>query len=74
MIYLIAITVIIGTLRFILPVSGGINKSDIYKDVAHLFVGGLFGAAFATSLPIYWQLGLGLMALEVVAFLIRKRK
>jgi len=38
-------------LRFIVPISGVINKADIFKDVAHCFVGGLFGAAIlATTL------------------------
>lgn len=40
---LIAATAIIVILRFVLPVHG-VNHDDIFKDVAHLFVGGLFGA------------------------------
>ena len=44
-------TIAFGILRFIVPVSGAINKAAIFKDLAHIFVGGLFGAAIlATAL------------------------
>lgn len=41
-----AIAVAFGVLRFIVPVSGTINTNDIYKDLAHCFVSGVFVAAF----------------------------
>jgi hypothetical protein len=30
-------------------VSGEINQADVFKDLAHCFVGGLFGAAFYST-------------------------
>ena len=41
---LIALASIFGVLHFVLSDTGGINAVDIYKDLAHVFVGGLFGA------------------------------
>ena len=54
-------TIAFGILRFIVPVTGAINKADIFKDIAHCFVGGLIGAAIlATALRKFinenWQL------------------
>ncbi len=40
-----------GLARFLVPVEGKIDHADVFKDFAHLFVGGLFGAAIlATAL------------------------
>ena len=48
MIYLVAVvTVIFAVLRMVLPSSGHVNHDDIFKDLAHLYVGGMFGAAIA---------------------------
>ncbi len=35
--------------RFVVPVEGRIDHADIFKDLAHVFVGGLFGAAIITT-------------------------
>lgn len=69
------VSVAVGGLRFVLPVSGGVNKADIYKDMAHLWVGGLIGAAigFGSWWPFGWM-AVGLTVLEVAAFVIRRRK
>lgn len=45
--YVLCTTIAFGIARFIVPVTGAINKADIFKDMAHIFVGGLFGAAIA---------------------------
>jgi hypothetical protein len=71
---LVFLSLVIGGLRFILPVSGQVVKADIYKDCAHLFVGGLFGAALATGDMEYWIMAVGLTLLEVVAFVVRRKK
>lgn len=68
----ILITIIFGILRFILPVSGEINKKDIFKDMAHIWVGILFGLAYGGQTS--WWVPIGLTALEVVAFIVRKKK
>lgn len=67
------VTLVFGLLRFTLPVEGKINKKDIFKNLAHLWVGGLFGAAIALQTTWeLWVLAIGLTVLEVVAFLVRK--
>jgi len=43
---LLIVAIAFGVARFIIPVEGAINKADIYKDLAHLFVGGCFVFAF----------------------------
>ena len=67
-----------GVARFLVPVTGELNQADVFKDVAHVFVGILFGYAGAAStvfnnkIRIYaWGLALGLTTLEVVAFFLR---
>ena len=73
MIYvLLLITIGFGIARFIVPVEGKINKRDIFKDMAHLFVGFVFGYAANGSDWEPWALAVGLTVLEVVAFLVRK--
>jgi len=56
-----------GFLRFILPSTGQIHNDDIFKDMAHVFVGGLLGVGFTNK--YYRFLGISLTLLEVVAFL-----
>ena len=45
MIYILVITAIVGVGRFFVPVSG-LDSADIYKDIAHIWVGILVGAAW----------------------------
>lgn len=73
-IVLVVVTLVFGVLRFVLPVSGTVNKADIYKDLAHLYVGGLFGAWLAAGDTAYLLLALGLTVLEVVAFIVRRKR
>ncbi len=50
MIYVLwAISLGFGIARFIVPFEGAINPADVYKDMAHLFVGFLFGYAVART-------------------------
>ncbi len=55
-----------AVLRFTLP-SHGLNSQDIFKDLAHLFVGGMFGAFIASGKREYLLIGAALTAVEVVA-------
>ncbi len=52
--YVLFTTIAFGVARFIVPVTGAINKADIFKDMAHIFVGGLFGAAILASVVGHW--------------------
>lgn len=38
-----------GIARFIVPVEGKISHEDIFKDLAHIFVGILFGVAICST-------------------------
>lgn len=77
-IFLLLVSLAFGIARFIVPVEGKINKKDIFKDMAHLWVGFLFGAAAFSihasvwEAPAWWALPIGLTVLEVAAFFIRK--
>jgi hypothetical protein len=79
---LIALVFIV--LRFTLPMEG-VDNRDIFKDLAHLYVGGLFGAAIITGYAKdsylfnrlhvrrnLWLLAIGMTVLEVVAAIVRK--
>lgn len=68
----IVAAILFAIARFVVPVEGAVSQPDIFKDFAHLFVGGLFGAAWRGRDWSYLYLGLGLTVLEVVAFFIRK--
>lgn len=84
---LLYITAVFGILRFTLPVEGRINKKDIYKDLAHIWIGLLFGMALATTDVVQyvdgswgldsnwwiWAMAIGITVLEVVAFVVRKK-
>lgn len=69
---LIVVSVVFGVARFVVPVSGAINRADIYKDLAHIWVGILIGVAIER--PELWWLPAGLTVLEVVAFVVRRTK
>lgn len=68
---LIFVAAVFGILRFLLPVAGKVNRADIYKDLAHIFVGFLLGYGFADHAG--WWLAGALTVLEVVAFIVRKK-
>lgn len=72
---LLAVCAVFGVLRFILPVSGKVEKKDIFKSLAHVFVGGLFGAAFTADRfwDPYGTMAVGLTILEVIAFFARRK-
>ena len=65
------VTVIFGFLRFIVPVEGKINKKDVFKDLAHIWVGVLIGLAFVDER--YGVLALAITVLEVLAFQVRRK-
>jgi hypothetical protein len=65
---------VFGVLRFVLPVEGRIEQADIFKDLAHVFVGFAFGyAGYARNRKELWSIAIGLTILEVVAFVVRKQ-
>jgi nucleoside recognition membrane protein YjiH len=84
----LVLAVLIGIARFVLPVEGRISHDDIFKDIAHLFVGGVFGAAILAThhacdiiTPLWlamlktwrlWTIAWGLTVLEVIAFIARR--
>ena len=49
MIWTIIIAVAFAVARFVVPVEGKISHDDVFKDLAHLFVGGCFGAAILAT-------------------------
>jgi len=68
------VAAVLGVLRFTLP-APGIDVGDIFKDLSHLFVGGLFGMSAAFKLcgerqsaHGYFCLAVGLSFLEIAAF------
>jgi hypothetical protein len=55
-----------------MPING-LNPKDTFKDLAHVFVGGVFGAAFAHwNVWEWWAIAIGLTVLEVVAAIVRR--
>jgi uncharacterized membrane protein YdcZ (DUF606 family) len=60
---LIVLSVLVG-----IPRALGI-KHVAYQALAHLWVGGMFGAAFATRKPPYLSCAIGLTVLEILCFL-----
>ena len=71
---LFAFCIVFGVLRFVLPVKGEIVKGDIYKDLAHVFVGVLIGYALFSEDGSGWLMPVGMTILEIVAFVVRKKR
>lgn len=72
LITLAGISIVFAALRFVVPVSGKVNRADIYKDLAHIWVGVLFGVAIAECAWQFWALPIALTVVEVIAFFSRK--
>ena len=84
---LTGVTICFAVARFLVPVSGQINRGDIYKDFAHIWVGFLFGAAYGMTGYVprddggfeivttgeIWALAVFLTAIEVVAIIVRRQ-
>lgn len=74
--FLLLVSACFCSLRVALP-SSGIDRGDIFKDLAHVWVGLILGAAIVTThykLPprVYlWALFLLLIAVEVGAGLLK---
>lgn len=69
--FLIAATVLMALPRMFR------HKGNIYKALAHVYVGWIFGYAYASGLTLAWYLAWVLTGVEVVAFVIglaRKRR
>ena len=69
----VAITMLsltVAVLRVVLP-SHGFNQDDMFKDAAHLWVGGLIGAALSSKRWRYWTMAIGLSVVEVAAAIIK---
>ena len=78
-------TISFGAGRILLP-SHGLHGADVFKDLAHVFVGVLFGAAIVATIrcPVQhgrphvcpeiwlWCLALGLTAVEVFAAIFKQ--
>lgn len=62
--------VIFATLRLTLPVSG-LNSADIFKDLAHVWVGIVIGLACGLRSWSFGTMAIGLTVLEVIAALTR---
>jgi hypothetical protein len=70
-VYVLVVTgMIMGMLRFLVPVSG-LHSQDVYKDLAHIFMGGLGMSAFLLKDKILWGMFGLLCAVEVLAVIIR---
>lgn len=69
---LAVVTAIFGVLRFVVPVAGEVNHADIFKDLAHIWVGVLIGVAACRKTWQHWSLAVGITVLEVVAFFARR--
>ena len=73
--FIVALTIItlwFAVARFIVPVTGEINKKDFFKDAAHIWVGILIGVSF-----YQWELcflPIGITIVEVIAFNVRKKR
>lgn len=67
-----AIVIVFAVVRFVVP-STPLDHSvtTIYKDFAHLLVGGLIGAALVTGKAKWAALAVALTLLEIAAFIIR---
>lgn len=74
----ILIAIAFAVSRFFVPVSGRINRGDIYKDFAHIFVGVLIGIPLGIAYGGDWRpyalTAVALTIVEVIAFKVRKQK
>ena len=43
-------------------------SGDVFKDVCHLYVGGLFGAAVVNNRWYHWVMAVGMSVVEGVVF------
>ena len=71
MVYLLVFAACIGVARFFLPAHSP-TVAGSYQAFAHLFVGGLFGAYFASRKKFLLYIALALTVLEVVAAVITR--
>lgn len=73
MLLLIITTIGFATTRVFTPAQGlDLTGPTIFKDIAHVFVGGLFGAAiYAKRDWLLWSLAVGLTAVEVAAAVLK---
>lgn len=70
---LIPITIAFACLRIILPATGEIHQEDIFKDLAHIWVGVLLGVAITLKkewLP--WILLASITVVEILCFIASK--
>lgn len=70
--YVALLTAAFGIGRFFMPATGQIHNDDIFKDVAHLFVGGLYGAAILATFVHNWLFSLKWEACCTVALLVQE--
>ena len=64
---LASLAVVFGVARFFVP-GEPLSLPGAYKDFAHLFVGGLIGAAIVSGRRDFWLIAGGLIAVELLAF------
>lgn len=50
----ILICIVFAYFRFTMPIVSEIHKEDVFKDVAHLWTGGLYGASFMAFALLAW--------------------
>lgn len=75
---LLLVAIGFGIARFLVPVTGSLNRADIFKDAAHLVVGFMFGyAAYSKHNGEHrrelWAIPIVLTITEVVAFFVRRQ-
>lgn len=62
------LTVAFSILRFLIPDSGQVASEDVFKDLAHIWVGFLVGMAYCNR-EICWRiLPAAIIIVEIVAF------
>lgn len=77
---LVVVALTFAVLRFTIPMPGlDLSIASLYKDMAHIFVGVMFGAAIVSTIAWGWKsvwvwiLAAGLTLVEVAAFFILRR-
>lgn len=69
---IVIISLVIAVARFRVPsVKPDFSSTGILKVLAHIFVGGLFGAAIAAWDWVPLAIGLALTGIEILAFVIK---